>query len=183
MVGAEHHEKGTRSAGQVAAVSCAVAPEPSAGSVASNLGSCAAVRSCKPATAASASVSAAASSKASSACPRMSQRPSTITESTDSGPPCCTRASSPGASARVPAERHRTSTRSASCAAAIRPARFFGARQPTSRARVLEVRIQSPPAVSQANFRIAPPPFCFPASTLLGGPNRPELQRIESQHS
>jgi hypothetical protein len=73
MVGAEHHEKGTRSAGQVAAVSCAVAPEPSAGSVASNVASCAGVHSCKPATAASASVSAAASSKASSACPRMSQ--------------------------------------------------------------------------------------------------------------
>jgi hypothetical protein len=73
MVGAEHHEKGTRSPGQVAAASCAVAPEPSAGRVASNVASCAAVRSCKPATAASASVSAAASSKASSACPRMSQ--------------------------------------------------------------------------------------------------------------
>jgi hypothetical protein len=52
MVGAEHHEKGTRSAGQVAAASCAAAPEPSAGSVASNVASCAAVRSCKPAAAA-----------------------------------------------------------------------------------------------------------------------------------
>ena len=31
-----------------------------------------------------------------------------------------------------------------------------GARSPTSRARVLEVRIQSPPAVSQVNLRIAP---------------------------
>ena len=38
-MGAEHHEKGTRGAGQVAAASYALAPEPSAGSAASNGGS------------------------------------------------------------------------------------------------------------------------------------------------
>jgi len=67
--------------------------------------------------------------------------------------------------------------------AALPGSRISETRETTDGSAELKFRIQFPPAVSQANFRIAPPPFCFPASTLLGGPNRPELQRIESQHS
>ena len=65
----------------------------------------------------------------------------------------CPCPSCPGAGYEL-IEGHRCASTAASSSRSIFAA--VGARQPTSRAHVLEVRIQSPPVVSQANFRIAP---------------------------